>query len=293
MDWKAFPSLSALRAFEAAARTGSLSAAARELNVTHAAVAQHMRALGERFGRPLMQRDGQGMALTDDGRVLATAVQDGFLRIEEGIATLERRHVVRPLRLSPTPTFAEAWLVPRIGEFWSRHPEIELSILPTQEVVDLRRDGFDLAIRFGDGRWPGVEVEPLTQSNFVVVAAPSFARGRSLDQLGPLESHKWYVSRGSREQVVWGATIGLSPETLQTQELVDNSLALSAVRAGYGLSVQARTLVERDLAQGTLVDLYEGDPGGLGYFLVRPRGVPSPRLDTLLKWLRRKAREDT
>ncbi|SES07582.1 LysR family transcriptional regulator, glycine cleavage system transcriptional activator [Tranquillimonas rosea] len=290
MDWRTFPSLSALRAFEAASRTGSLSAAARELNVTHAAVAQHLRTLSERFGRALMVREGQGMALTDDGRVLAEAVRDGFSRIEAGLAELTDRSADRPLRVTLTPTFAEAWLMPRIGEFWSRHPEIELSLVPSMEVMDLRREGFDLAIRFGDGSWPGLEVSPLVQGPFVVVGAPSLVRGRNIKEMGPLDSYAWYLSRASREQTVWGASLGLDFTQMAATEMPDNGLALSAVRAGYGLSIQARALVERDLEAGALQSVYEGESQGLGYFLVTQKGVPSERLAILLKWLRRAAR---
>ena len=131
MNWKDIPSLAALRAFEALARHGSLSGAARELNVTHAAVSQHLRQLESALDEPLARREGQGMALTDAGRDLALALGEGFARIAEGVAQLRDRRAQRLVVVALTPSFAESWLMPRIGGFWSAHPEVEIRLAPS------------------------------------------------------------------------------------------------------------------------------------------------------------------
>lgn len=117
MDWRPIPSLSALRAFEAMARLGGLSAAARELNVTHAAIAQHIRYLEDFLTVKLAYRDGRGMRLTPSGSALSKALQDGFKTIAGGIRSVKVDHEARPLQITLTPGFAENWLMPRLGSF--------------------------------------------------------------------------------------------------------------------------------------------------------------------------------
>lgn len=292
MDWRGIPSLSALKAFEATARTGSFSAAARELNVTHAAIAQHVRGLERDLGETLVVRNGQAVEPTDDGRLLAASLSEGFGIIAEGVRQLADRHETRALRITLTPSFAESWLMPRLGRFWERHPDVELSLNPGIDVVDLRRDGYDIAIRFGAGGWEGYVVERLTQSPFAVVAAPSLARGRTVEQMGDLSTYQWFTSRATAEQEVWGRAIDVDFNTVHCTDYPTNGLALAAVRAGYGLSVQAMTLVEDDIAQGRLVALHVGDPGGLGYHIVTREGAGHPSLKAFVRWLRAEARQD-
>ena len=292
MDWKEIPSLSALRAFDALARLGSLSAAARDLNVTHAAISQHLRQLESEFGEPLARREGQGMALTEAGMELAAALGDGFGRIAEGVTRLRDRNRVRPVVVALTPSFAESWLMPRIGGFWASHPDVEVRLVPGIALADLRRDGIDLAIRFGQGNWPGLESEPVTENRFSVVAAPSYDKARSLADLGKLKAHDWFFSTGSSEQRLWGAVIGVNFETVGARELANNGMVVSAVRAGLGLSIQASALVEPDIRSGQMVRLYEGDGDGLGYYIVSRPGSLSPGARLFRQWLRRTARAE-
>jgi len=292
MDWSDIPSLASLRAFEALARHGSLSAAARELNVTHAAISQHLRGLEAALGEALARRDGQGMALTEAGQELAAALGEGFARIAEGVARLRDRNRERPVVVALTPSFAEAWLMPRIGAFWAAHPEVEVRLVPGTALVDLRRDGIDLAVRFGGGQWPGLQAEPLTASRFALIAAPGFTKARSLADLGRLTAHDWFFSTASNEQRIWGRAIGVDFERLGAREMANNGMVVSAVRAGLGLSIQAKALVEPDLQSGQLVALHEGDAEGLGYYLVTRPDPLSPGARLFCRWLRRAARAD-
>ena len=245
MDWSSIPSLAALRAFEALARLGSLSAAARELNVTHAAISQHLRALEVDFGLPLARREGQGMQLTEAGHELAAGLGEGFARIAEGVSHLRARTQAQPVVVALTPSFAEAWLMPRMGGFWTAHPDVEVRLVPGVGLTDLRRDGIDVAIRFGGGSWPGVQAEPLALSAFVVVAAPGFTKARGVQDLARLSAHDWFFSGASVEQRVWGQAIGVDFDAIGAREMANNGLVVSAVRAGLGLSIQAKALVER------------------------------------------------
>lgn len=281
MDWHSLPSLAALRAFDALARNGSLSAAGRKLNVTHAAIAQHLRALEAHFGVPLATREGQAMRLTETGHELAAALGEGFDIISEGVSRLTDRQKTAPVNVTLTLTFAEAWLMPRIGGFWLAHPDIELRLLPSARLADLRRDQIDVAIRFGNGDWPGLTVEPLALDPFVVIAAPGAARDGD-----DLTSQTWLYSEGANEQKIWARRIGIDYEQVTSQEMPSNGMVLSAARAGLGLSIQSRALVEADLASGQLVALHEGDPGGLGYHIVTRPGVLRPGAKHFIRWLK-------
>lgn len=290
MDWSRIPSLSALRAFEALARNGTLSAAARELNVTHAAISQHLRRLESHFGQVLAQRDGQTLRLTEPGLALARSLEDGFATISDGVSALLDAAADGPVRVTLTPTFAETWLMPRIGRFWAANPDVELHLNPSAGLADLRRDGLDLGIRFGRGSWPGVDAEPFLHSSFVVVAAPDFTPHDRLDQIEDIQSLPWFYSPGSKEHGIWGETLGLDFSRSNVQAVETHGMVLSAVRAGLGLAIEARTLVDADIVSGQLKPLYEGDAEGLGYYIIqRPGSVLAPGAQAFRRWLLREA----
>lgn len=286
MDWRNVPSLSALRAFEATARLSSFSAAARELNVTHAAIAQHVRALEAELGEALVFREGAGMALTAEGIALAAALGEGFGAIAAGVSQLRASKAEQPLKVSLTPSFAENWLMPRIGAFWAEHPEVKLALHPSMEVEDLRRGNFDLALRYGHGSWPGVEAEMLAHANFVIVGTPELAARLSDTSMEALCNLPWILEAGRDEQRLWAGQAGLDLSCTAFSELPANALVLSAVRAGSGLSIQSRAVVADDISTGRLLCLHAAEPSSLGYYLVRVSAARSARLDTFVRWLR-------
>lgn len=285
MDWRDIPSLSALRAFEAMARLGSFSAAARELNVTHAAVAQHVRGLEAEFGETLARRSGSGMELTEEGQRLAAALSQGFGRIAAGVRDLRELRSARPLQVTLTASFAENWLMPRLGGFRAAHPDIALALIPHQGVSDLLRDGYDLGLRFGRGNWPGVTAQMLVPANFVVVGTPELLEDRDPGDLDALARLPWYVEEGWDETRLWAEAAGLNLEFADVTSFPVNTMVLSAVRAGLGLALQARALVEGDLKAGRLVALHQVAPSELGYYIVTPEGRLSARVKSLVAWL--------
>lgn len=290
MDWSRIPSLAALRAFDALARRRTLSAAARELNVTHAAISQHLRGLETHFGQTLAQRDGQMFRLTEQGEALALALEDGFSTIAEGVTSLMDATAQGPVRVTLTPTFAETWLMPRIGRFWQAHPDVELHLNPSAGLADLRRDGLDMGIRFGRGTWPGVSAEPFLHSSFVVVTAPHYTPHNRLEEMGDLNLLPWFYSPGSKEHGIWGEALGVDFARPNVQAMETHGMVISAVRSGLGLAIEARTLVEADIASGQLKPLYEGEAQGLGYYIItRPGAVLSPGAQAFRKWLLREA----
>lgn len=292
MDWRHIPSLSALRAFEAAARLGSLSEAARALNVTHAAIAAHVRALEAEFGQPLLRRSGRGMEPTQAGADLARDLGNGFAEIAAGVRALKRGREDRPVILSTTPSFAENWLMPCLAAFWSAHPDVPLSVQTTQDVIDLRREGVDLAIRHGKGPWPGLEGTVLTQAKMVVVGQPGrfgpipddLTSKAAWARLGALP---WLLNRSNREYDQRLIRLGLDFDTLASTELESNMLLLPACRAGGGISAQPHALVETDIADGRLEVLAEEVSSDYAYHLLHLPGPLSRRAQVFVTWLRR------
>ena len=281
------PSLTALRAFEAAARQGSFSAAGRELNVTHAAVAQQVRALEAHLGVPLAYRAGRGLALTDEGRRLAAALADGFGAIAAAVADLTEAERARPLRVSVTHSFAAQWLMPRLSGFWAKHPEIGLSLLPENRLVDLGAERIDLAIRCGRGDWPGLEVELLTPTHFAVVGAPALlgdAETLTPDEMARLP---WVIETGWPEQLAWMRSLGIDPEAIASHEVPTEDLALSAARQGYGLHVELSTLLDDEIASGRLRVVHRSTAAdAMSYWLVTRPGPRKPALKAFLRWLK-------
>ena len=295
MDWTDLPSLTALRAFEAAARNLSFSAAGREMNVTHAAVSQQVRRLEDRLGAALLVRSGRGLELTEDGRWLAARLTESFDGLRSAVAAFSTAAEERPLRVTLTPMFAADWLMPRLGDFRAAHPDVELMLNPSPDLIDLRREPYDLAIRFGTGDWPGLEAEPFLPSGFIVVAAPALVEGVSLEDYSDLTRLPWVVQEGNDEFDVWMAAHGVHVSGKHDITHLPGYMVLPAARAGQGIALVSRILVDDDLAASRLVGLFEDAEyrgARAGYYLARRPGPMREVTKQFARWLRRAARDD-
>ncbi|MEM8795824.1 MAG: LysR substrate-binding domain-containing protein [Pseudomonadota bacterium] len=279
MDWKALPSLAALRAFEATARHTTYAAAARELNVTDAALRQHVRALEAEFGCDLVRRAGRGVALTDDGKELARSLAAGFGTIAEGVAAMARRGIDRPVRVACTPAFAETWLMPRLAEFWIRYPDIKVELAPSLKNADLESGTYDIAIRYGRGDWDWPNTHLLASAAYTIVAEPRYASSVK----GDISAGTWLFETGRKEHERWAENRGIRFFGDNRRHYPTNSLVLSAARAGHGLSLQSWALVERDVSEGILTVVEREDDNDLAYYLL----MASSRKEAILfaDWL--------
>lgn len=286
MNWSKIPSLLALRAFEAAARHRSFTKAAAELNVTQAAVAQHVRTLERELGEVLTARDGRGIEITATGRQLANALFDGFSTIEDAIDAIMAQTEARPLALSTTPGFATNWLMPRMGGFWAKHPEINVSITPNLEAVDLRKDRYDLAIRYGRGSWLGVESELLTDGQFWVVGPPTLLEGRRDTCLSDAADLPWVLDDAMHERQALAENEGVDFDTLDIKVMRPNTLVISAVKAGLGLTIQSKSLVEDDVKRGELQKICQLHHPEYGYHLISIPERERPAIKAFRSWIR-------
>lgn len=290
MNWRDFPPLSALRAFAATAEHGSFSGAARALNVTHAAVVQQVRALEARLSLPLVQREGRGLRLTQEGALLAEALTEGFTRIAAALSALQSESAARPLRVTLTASFATQWLMPRLKRFWDKHPEIALTLLPESQVIDLRAQRMDLGIRYGTGDWPGMEARYLAPADLMIAGAPALTKGRRLSP-AEMAAMDWVLLSDWPEQDEYLRQLGLNRLKLPRTEFPSEDLSIAAARQGLGLIVDHRVLLEEDLAAGRLTLVQESPGQGAAYYIVTPPGVMRPDLRRFVTWLLSEAEE--
>jgi LysR family glycine cleavage system transcriptional activator len=286
MDWRTLPSLTALRAFEATARLASFTLAGRVLNVTHAAIAQQVRGLEAELGVALIFRQGRGLALTAEGAKLAQGLGEGFRGIAQSVAEVSATAPGAPLRVTLTPAFAAQWLMPRLGGFWKAHPDIELSLNPDKRLVDLRREGIDIALRFGTGKWPGLDAEFLTAADYVIVAAPELLKGRTNLTKAELSAMPWVIEQDWPEALTWLKSFGLKPDAMNVAHMPTEELALSAARQGYGLHVEAAALVEQDVEAGLLTVVGRVRDDSLAYYMVTRPGPKRAELKIFMSWLK-------
>lgn len=286
IDWLTFPPVTALRALEATARTGSFTQAAVALNVTHAAVTQQVRGLERHLGLSLVRRQGRAIEMTEEGARLAQAVGDGFATIAATLSALRSERFGGGLSVTMTPLFAERWLVPRLKNFWKTCPDIALTLRPDARVTDLVRERIDLGIRFGNGAWPGVTAGFLTSARFMIVGAPALLQGRTDLSLTAMAALPWVAESDSADTISWLAGQGFDTARLAITELPTEELALSAARQGIGLHVASAALVEQDLARGDLILLHDSGDDNPAYYIVAPPGPQSPAARTFVRWLK-------
>ncbi len=294
--FRALPPLNALRAFEAAARHLSFTRAADELNVTQAAISHQVKALETHFGQPLFRRLPRRLLLTEAGQTLLPAVRDGFARIVEAAETVRRRDEARVLTVSLTPSFGGKWLAPRLARFWTAHPDIELHLQHSMQLVDFARDEVDLAVRWGRGGWPGVVQELLIAADLVPVCSPRLLDGpRPLATPDDLRRHTLLHQEDFQDWVEWLAAAGVDDiDARRGPVLNDFQVLLQTTVQGAGVALAPAPLVAEELADGRLVRPFAAAPEtAFAYHLVYPPGaLERPEARAFRDWLVAEARRD-
>lgn len=274
------PPLNALRAFEAAARHLSVKLAAQELCVTPGAVSQMIRTLETHLGVPLFERINRGIRLTTSGRSYLPPISNALRQIAHATARVSVPADTGILTVSATPFFASAWLVPRLQSFRDSHPEIDLQIVASTALADFARDGVDVAVRHGLGRYPGLRSDWLVAVAMVPVAAPAL-----LKRLGrpsrPADLARWpHIHDADRKGwSLWAQSQGIDGMGPPRGPAFDDSgLLLKAVIGGQGAGLLPAAMVAADIAAGRLVRLADtAQIEAFAYYLVYPevsRGRP-------------------
>ncbi|OLP61569.1 LysR family transcriptional regulator [Xaviernesmea oryzae] len=278
--------LNGLRAVEAAARLGSLPAAARELGVTIGAVSQQIGKTERQLGRPLFQRLPRGLAVLPEAQGVIAELAEGFVRLERAVAEARRRDET-VLTISVAPVFAARWLVPRLDRFEARHPGLRLRLDATTRLVDLDAEGVDLAIRVGRGDWPGAGAELLLAQQVFPVCAPTLADSLHVPA-DVLRLPAVLDGRSMFSWDLWLSAAGLGGQSMSVRHVFNEaSLCLDAAIAGQGLFLAWQTIACDALGAGRLIAPFElRVPTGLGHYILTPRGRRlGPAVTALRAWL--------
>jgi LysR family glycine cleavage system transcriptional activator len=281
------PPITGLMAFESVARNGSFSKAADELSITQSAVSHRISQLESLVGASLLIRIGHSVSLTPVGKELLPFVREGLGCLRDGLAKISTEG--KPtIKLSLAPAVASNWLIQRLSGFHRNHPDINLDIQATSKNINLRTGEADLAIRCGEGRWDGLDAIELIPVNIIAVCSPAYRKAHPwLKRLEDLER----ATLLRHSLVVWkdwftslGADLRIPASGASFSEV---SLLINAAECSQGIALVFDVLVERQLQDGTLVQLVpQSIVSDRSYYVVTATGAPrSEEIQVFIDWL--------
>ena len=284
------PPLNALRAFEAGARHLSFTKAADELHVTQAAVSHQVKALEDHLGVRLFRRLTRRLALTEEGRALLPVVSEAFDRIAEAAERIGRDGGrPRTLTVSVTPSFGGRWLVHRLSRFWRAHPDIDLRLHHSIQLVDFDRDDVDMAVRWGRGSWPGLAADFLMHVGVTPVCSPALLEGpRPLRTPDDLRHHTLLHEDDFEGWTEWLAAAGVTEVDPRRGPVIDDTgVVIQLAIAGQGVALGRTALIREDLAAGRLVRPFDLSlESDLAYHIVYPpRSLSRPKVRAFREFL--------
>jgi LysR family transcriptional regulator, glycine cleavage system transcriptional activator len=290
------PPLNGLKAFEAAARSESFTRAAKELNVTLGAISHQVKAREDTLGLKLFHRERQRLILTEAGRDYLAVIRDALDQIAVGTERLLQRQESGALTVSTSPDFAAKWLVNRLSRFAEKCPDVDLRVSATTHYVDFARDDVDIAIRHGDGNWPGLDVQRLYSERLFPVCSPKLVAGRNrITKAADLLKFPLLRLEDTKnwtrllEAAGLKATVGPGPALNRASMLIDAAID------GQGIALARTALAARDLINGRLmrpvdVSLRMANT----YWVVCPKAASNvPKITTFRSWVLAEAADDT
>ena len=282
------PSLTSLRAFEAAARLLSFKKAAEELSVTATAISHRIRVLESFVDRPLFVRQVRAVALTPDGATLYAAVSGAFQGMAAAIEQLRHPHR-DTVTLSTTPAFAAKWLLPKLAAFQAAHPSIDLHVHASNAAANLNGGAADLAIRYGVGPFPGATATLLLRDRFAPVASPSLTLASGQDPATwPLVHFDWHrPTPAELSWPAWSRAAGIAfADPAAGPRYSEESHAIQAAIAGQGVALLSVLLVQDELKLGLLRVVSEPLLDAMAYHVLAPDRRPvSDAVQATRDWL--------
>lgn len=286
----AYP-LQALRTFVEVGERGSVKAAAQALHVTPGAVSQQIRLLEDRLGVALLTRERLGMRLTAVGASFHSKLHDAFRQIDHAVQALEATKARKTLTVSTVATFAASWLVPRLGRFKQLHPDIEIRVEATSELVDLHRDRVDVAVRHGLGDYPGLDVMPLMAPVLIPVASSAFLNEQQavIREVQDCLNYPLLHDADRADWPLWLKAHGCSEDARAERgnAFEDDFLLIRAAEAGQGLALVPQAYAQDEIAAGRLVQVLDKPwPARFAYYAVTRRGATDrPEVRLFMEWI--------
>ena len=293
------PPLDALHVFAVAARHLNFTSAAAELHRTQSAVSHRIKALETELGVPLFIRLTRRLELTPAGRALAQHMSQSLAEIARIIAEFDRHEGTQRLRVTALTSVASRWLTPRLPRFFDLCPEIEVQVIAEAQLLDLRAEGIDLAVRFGRGRYPHHSVSRLMTDRVLPVCSPKFlVEHGSVGTIAELLALPLVHDSGAENdesQSDWRSWLDqlgrLATPHLSGQRFSNAHLSIEAAVRGIGVALARFSLVADGLSDGTLVSpLPIATPTAYSYYIVAlPESAVLPKAVSFCRWLRAEA----
>ncbi len=308
-----FPSLTALRTFEAAARNHSFKLAAAELHVTPTAVSHQIQQLEDLLGVKLFERTGRGLLLTDAAASCLPLLQQGFDSLRQGVEKLRKHRGPDIITVNTSPSFASLWLFPRLHRFTMLYPEIDVRVTTRlRQAAKLREEQqsgvnnvqdwiqeADLIIAYGNGQFGGLETEELLPLYIAPLCAPGLLPRMDKDMMASrlVKLPRLHDDRGTMYGQtsfwrIWTDAMGIAPhDNVQEIHFTHAMLALSAAADGLGVVVTTPVLAESFLGDGRLHMPFDHQVKiDKGYYIITETAMSaSSRLAVFVEWLRQES----
>lgn len=283
--------LNALRAFEVAARQGSFTQAAIELRVSQAAVSHQIKGLEDLLGVQLFTRTPKGLLLTDEAIALFPVINESLDRVGRVLDGFLDGRYQETLHVGVVTTFAVGWLMPRLTAFRSAHPRIDLRIWTNNNRVDISKEGLHMAIRFGAGRWSGMEAVPLMEAPLTPLCAPRLAE--NLKKPADLHGHFLLRSYRADEWPSWFEKAGVVCPNL-CGPIFDSSIAMADIaETGGGVALLSPAMFGDRLEAGRLAAPFPARIETGRYWLTHAaHKPPTPAMLSFQEWLLKRVSKD-
>lgn len=283
------PPLNSLKCFEAAGRLLSFTGAARELNVTQAAISHQIKVIEEYLGVSLFERYPRRLALTEQGKALLPEVIEAFDRVSAAIGMLSKDHYSNMISVRLAPSFAAKWLSPRLKYFWLQYPEIDLCLFHAHAAVDFEREEIDIAVTYGKGDWPGVVADKLLSLDFFPVCSPAFlCNDKPLTSIDNLHYYTLLHDANYECWRDWLRLAGLKDIQADKGTIIDDTnVLIQAALDGQGIALGSTTFVEDHLESGRLVRPFDVIlENEFSYYVVCPEShLKNPAVLAFKEWL--------
>ncbi len=283
------PPLNSLKCFEAAGRLLSFTEAARELNVTQAAISHQIKVIEDFLGAPLFQRHPRRLALTEQGKALLPDVTEAFDRVSAAVAGLGQEQYSSMISVRLGPSFAARWLSPRLKYFWLQYPEIDLCLFHTNAPTDFEREEIDIAVIYGKGDWPGLIADRLLTLDFFPVCSPAFMHNdKPLTDIDNLRYYTLLHDAGYECWQDWLRLAGVGGIRATKGTIIDDTnVLIQAAIDGQGIALGSTAFVQDHLDSGKLVKPFDISlVNDFSYYVICPEShLRNPSVRAFKDWL--------